>query len=81
MCFNDICIFDFFFLVAEMIKPKGINPLIVYSIEDRMKKAGIVNTNVKCVEIPVHHGGKLGELFWYVIINFYMINGIIIITE
>ena len=61
-----------------MIKGKGINPKIVYSIEDRMKRAGIVNTNVKWVEIPVHHGGKLGKLFWYVIINLYIMNEITI---
>ncbi|KAI7851539.1 S-adenosyl-L-methionine-dependent methyltransferase [Circinella umbellata] len=50
--------------LAEMIETKGVNPRIAHSIKDRMKKAGIEKINVKYVRIPVHHGGKIGELFW-----------------
>ncbi|KAI9254604.1 S-adenosyl-L-methionine-dependent methyltransferase [Phascolomyces articulosus] len=50
--------------LGEVAKQKGVNPSISSELESKLKKAGAVNTVNRRIEVPMHHGGKLGMLLW-----------------
>ncbi|KAI8380548.1 S-adenosyl-L-methionine-dependent methyltransferase [Choanephora cucurbitarum] len=43
---------------------RGIELEIGEELEDRVRKAGFENIHVKKLEIPLNHGGKIGDLLW-----------------
>ncbi|KAI9311347.1 S-adenosyl-L-methionine-dependent methyltransferase [Dichotomocladium elegans] len=45
-------------------KSKGLNPGVAHELDDLLRKAGAVNVSSRKVNIPINHGGKLGQLFW-----------------
>lgn len=52
-------------IVVTYGKSKGLNPGAAHVLDDMLTQAGAVNISSRRVAIPLNHGGKLGDLFWY----------------
>ncbi|CEP08045.1 hypothetical protein [Parasitella parasitica] len=58
------CMFSLQNTLAEISKARSIPPAIAPELEDRLFKAGFKNIVVRKADIPLNHGGKIGELLW-----------------
>lgn len=55
-----------FFVAMQLFKSIDIPTNICNELEGRLKKAGFVDIVLQIIPIPLNHGGKRGELMWYV---------------
>jgi hypothetical protein len=47
-----------------MMLSRGMPPKISFELEDRLVKAGFVNTVLKVSQLKMNHTDKAGTLFW-----------------
>lgn len=50
--------------VGEMSIAYGFPPRIATELKSRLKEAGFKSIKVKTTDIPLNHGGRVGQFFW-----------------
>ncbi|KAI9316249.1 S-adenosyl-L-methionine-dependent methyltransferase [Dichotomocladium elegans] len=53
-----------FDLSIKMLTPAGLDTDLATRLPGLLSDAGFVNINTRPIDVPVNHGGKVGELFW-----------------
>lgn len=44
---------------------KGLCPRICHELDQRLKALGGNIVDAKIFRVPLNHGGKVGDMFWY----------------
>ncbi|KAI8143713.1 S-adenosyl-L-methionine-dependent methyltransferase [Fennellomyces sp. T-0311] len=50
--------------LGEVANKKGLFPSVSFELEKKLKEIGCVNTYSRRIDVPMHHGGKIGDLLW-----------------